>query len=153
MQELIRFAADGLLLVILGVAAVVVLYAIRRSFWYKIPFIVMAGLTSLLVGKLCSLIYQPAIARPFLELGVEPGATYIDNPGFPSDHALLATVAVLAVMFVIRGKRIVAGLAVLLVIMCVARVLALVHTPLDVVGGIVAGLFGALWYRQIDKSS
>lgn len=153
MQELIRFAADGLLVVILGVAAPVVLHAIRGSFWYKLPFIVMAGLTSLLVGKLLSLLYQPAIARPFLELGVEPGATYIDNPGFPSDHALLATVAVLAVLFVARNRRIAAVLAAFLLVMCIARVMALVHTPLDVVGGVAAGLIGALWYRQVDKSS
>ena len=31
-------------------------------------------------------------------------------------------------------------------LVCIGRVLALVHTPLDVVGGIVVACVGALWY-------
>lgn len=111
----------------------------------------MAGLTSLLVGKVLSLLYQPAIARPFLELGVEPGAAYIDNPGFPSDHALLATVVVAAVYALTRNRKFAAVLGVLVLIMCIGRVLALVHTPLDVAGGVLAGLAGVLWYKKLTK--
>lgn len=42
---------------------------------------------------------------------------------------------------------------VLACVMGVARVAALVHTPLDIVGGIVAGLAGAIWYIQMKNSS
>ena len=111
----------------------------------------MAGLTSLLAGKMLSLLYQPAVARPFLELGLAPGAAYVDNPGFPSDHALLATVAVVAVYALTRNRRLVAVLGLLVAVMCIGRVVALVHTPLDVVGGILAGLVGAVWYRKLTK--
>ena len=113
--------------------------------------IVMAALTSLLAGKILSLMYQPEVARPFLEQGMAPGAAYIDNPGFPSDHALLATVMVVAVYAVTKKKWLTVLLAVLLVIMCVARVVALVHTPFDVIGGIFAGLIGAVWYRKLTN--
>jgi membrane-associated phospholipid phosphatase len=34
----------------------------------------------------------------------------------------------------------------LVVIIGAGRVLALVHTPLDVIGGVIFALFGALWY-------
>jgi len=37
--------------------------------------------------------------------------------------------------------------------MGIARVLALVHTPLDVIGGLVFGLVGAVWYRKLDKKA
>lgn len=112
---------------------------------------IMAGLTSLVVAKMMSLVYQPAIARPFLELGVSPGAAYMDNPGFPSDHALLGTVVLMAVAFVVRRRRLSLVLAVLVFAMCVGRVVALVHTPLDVIGGVLAGVVGALWYRKLTK--
>ena len=148
---LLKLVADGTLLLILAVSAPVIFLALRNKFWLNAPIVVMAGLTSLVVGKILSLLYQPAVARPFLELGVEPGAAYIDNPGFPSDHALLATVAVVAVYMLTKNKKLAAVLALLILVMCAGRVLALVHTPLDVVGGVVAGLAGILWYRKLTK--
>lgn len=148
---LLRAIADGTLALILIVAVPLLYLGIRHDFWRKLPVLIMAGLSSLLVGKLMSLLYQPAIARPFIELGVEPGAAYIDNPGFPSDHALLATVAVAAVYMVTRNRTLTAMLGLLVIIMCIGRVLALVHTPLDVAAGIVAGLSGILWYRKLTK--
>lgn len=151
MQPLIRFAADGTLLVILVIAAPLLLVALKKAWWENLPVLVMAALTSLLVGKLLSLIYQPAMARPFLEQGVQPGAAYINNPGFPSDHALLATVVVVAVYALTRQRRVVVLLATLTAVMCVARVMALVHTPLDVIGGVLAGLTGAVWYVRLTK--
>ncbi len=151
MQLLVRFIADGTLLALLAVSAPLIFLAIRKRFWEVAPVLVMAGLTSLLAGKLMSLLYQPAIARPFLELGVEPGAAYIDNPGFPSDHALLATVAVLAVYALTRNRKLAFVLGLVVVLMGLGRVVALVHTPLDVAGGILAGCIGAIWYKKLTK--
>lgn len=148
---LLRAVADGTLLLILAISAPIIIYAVRKKFWQQMPILVMAGLTSLLVGKVLSLLYQPAVARPFLELGLEPGAAYIDNPGFPSDHALLATVAVAAVYAMSRNRNLTIFLGSLVAIMCVGRVLALVHTPLDVIGGVLAGLSGAIWYKKLTK--
>ncbi len=148
---LVRLLADGTLLIILAIAGPVILWKIRRNFWQVMPVLVMAGLTSLLVGKLMSLVYQPSVARPFLEAGASAGAAYINNPGFPSDHALLATVAVAAVYALTRNKQLTIVLASLVLLMGLGRVLALVHTPLDVVGGILAGLSGAIWYKKLTK--
>lgn len=152
MDIVIKFLADYLLIILLLVGAVALL--VGTSMRTKIlvyPYVVMAGLTSLLVGKLMSLIYQPEAARPFVEKGLAAGAAYIDNPGFPSDHVLLATVVALAVV-VLVNKR---WLSVLLVAMVVAigigRILALVHTPLDVIGGLIAGLSGGIWYLSLTK--
>lgn len=151
MQQLVRLVADGTLIAVLAVAAPVLLLSIRSRWWKNLPVLIMAGLTSLFAGKVMSLLYQPAVARPFLELGLEPGAAYIDNPGFPSDHALLATVAVVAVYAVTRRRWLSGVLAVLVVVMCIGRVIALVHTPLDVVAGVVAGLIGAVWYKKLTN--
>jgi membrane-associated phospholipid phosphatase len=153
-DNLIRFAADGMLLTIFFIAAIAGVYWLRHQTKKDIvrlaPIVIMAGMTSLLLGKLLSLVYQPDTARPFVEKGLEAGAAYINNPGFPSDHALLAVVLVSALWFVAQYKKLAVVLAVLVVVMCIARVLALVHTPLDVAGGIVLGLAGTVWYRARD---
>lgn len=148
---LLKAVADGTILLIIVIAVPMLFLALRKKFWEYVPILVMAGLTSLVAGKVLSVFYQPAIARPFLELGVQPGAAYIDNPGFPSDHALLATVVVAAVYALTRNRTVTTVLSILVLIMCIGRVMALVHTPLDVIGGIFAGLLGCFWYKKLTK--
>lgn len=151
MDTFIRFAADGTLVLLAAISVPIIVWKLRRRIWLNGPVVVMAGLTALFAGKLMSLLYQPELARPFLQQGLEPGATYIDNPGFPSDHVLLAMVLVIAV-YALTRNRLLAGILVLIVIvMSVGRVVALVHTPLDVIGGAVAALLGAFWYRKLTK--
>lgn len=140
--------ADGGLIAIISLSAAVGAYWLvkeKPNLRILAPYVLMAGLTSLLVGKLLSLLPIQE-ARPFVEQGVQAGAAFINNPGFPSDHALLATVVVMAVYVLTPYKKIAYGLLVLTLLMCAARVFALVHTPLDILGGIAAGLVGTLWY-------
>lgn len=147
---MIAFAADGLLIVIALVAVslgIVWLWRSKPDLKQVASYAIMAGLTSLLAGKLMSF-WQPSAVRPFVEKGVEAGAAYIDNPGFPSDHALLATVIVMALYFLTPYRKTSYVLMGLVVVMSVARVLGLVHTPLDVVGGTFAGIVGVVWYLK-----
>lgn len=150
MDVVVRFVADGMLFVIIIVGGATMIMTLKKRIGRHIPIMVMAGLSSLLVGKLFSLAYQPDSARPFIEAGVAAGASYIDNPGFPSDHALLGAVVVVAVYALCVQQRTIAHLlAIMLVVMCVGRVVALVHTPLDVIGGLIAGLSGGIWYKKL----
>ena len=57
----------------------------------------MAGLTAYVVAKIAGLLYQPTTLRPFELMGVEAGASFLNNPGFPSDHALFTMAIVLAI--------------------------------------------------------
>jgi len=154
-DSIIRFAADGLLLLILAVSGVAGgLYVVRnRAFLRLAPYAVMAALTSLLVGKIVSMLYQPQAVRPYIEQGVAAGAAYMDNPGFPSDHTLLATVVVLMLYACTPYRKLSIVLGLLVIIMSAARVAALVHTPLDVVGGAVAGCIGAVWYLHMRHTA
>lgn len=145
---MLRFFADGLLVAVLLVSVVAGVWWIvkaRPNMKQVIPHILMAGLSALLAGKLMSF-WQPTSERPFESLGVEAGAAYMNNPGFPSDHALLATVVVMTLFVLTPYKKLSVGLIGAVLLMCIARVVALVHTPVDVVGGVVAGLVGTLWY-------
>lgn len=148
MDILIRIIADGLVPIVAIVGAYTLLFQLpknsKRSQVYA--RVVMAGLTSLLVAKIVASFYQPDAARPFVELGVAAKAAYLDNAGFPSDHVLFTMAIALAVWFETKKKNIAILLFVLVALVAMGRVFALVHTPLDVLGGLVFACFGALWY-------
>lgn len=153
MELLIKLLADGLLVALIVAAAFALLLGTsKRTKLAVYPYVIMAGLTSLLVGKLMSLVYQPSTARPFIEQGLTAGAAYIDNPGFPSDHVLLATIVALTVVVFVKKRWLQVAMIGVVVAIGAGRFLALVHTPLDIVGGVIAGLSGGVWYWYLTKS-
>jgi membrane-associated phospholipid phosphatase len=148
-QFLIQLFADGGVVVVVFVAAYALLFKIPKGGRFQAyTRILMAGLTAYLVAKLVASVYQPELERPFEMLGVEAGALYLNNPGFPSDHALFVTAIAVAVWFETRQQKTAVFLSILVLLICVARVLALVHTPLDVIGGVAIALIGGVWYLQ-----
>lgn len=149
---MIQLIADGLIVPIVIVGGLAIWFWTPKPRLEAYKYALMAGLTSLLVAKLMSLVYHPAIERPFQLLGQEAGALYIDNPGFPSDHALFVTVIVLAVYALTGRKKFAYILAALALLVGVGRVLALVHTPFDVVGAVFAGLVGGFWYLGLSEN-
>jgi len=146
---LIRLIADYAVILVLLISGFALLFKIpKQGRWQAYARIIMAGLTSYLIAKFVASIYQPSFERPFETLGVEAGALYLNNPGFPSDHALFVTVLAAAVWFETHMKKTSIILAVLVILIALGRVLALVHTPLDVIAGIAIGLIGTVWYMQ-----
>jgi len=144
---IIHIIADAFVIPVILIGAFVLLFKIPKGGRFEAySRILMAGLTSYLIAKFIASVYQPSFERPFEILGVAPGALYLNNPGFPSDHALFVTAITAAVWFETRMKKTTILLATLVVLICVGRVLALVHTPLDVIAGVVIGLVGAVWY-------
>lgn len=116
--------------------------------------LIMSGLTALLIAKLLGVVYQPAEARPYVLLGLPAGASALDNHGFPSDHALFVATIVVAVWFETRSRSVSLILAVMAILVCLGRVLAYVHTPLDVVVGvIIATLAGVVWHWPVLTKS
>jgi membrane-associated phospholipid phosphatase len=149
---LIRLIADAAVvpIALIGVWALVFKIPKGRRFEAYCR-ILMAGLTAYMLAKFIGTIYQPETLRPFEQLGVEAGASFLNNPGFPSDHMLFVTAIVCAVWFETRLKKTTRVLAGLAVLVGVGRVLALVHTPLDVIGGVIIALIGALWYSNVPR--
>ena len=148
---LIRLAADWTMIPIVLVGAYALIFKIpnnKRLQAYS--RILLAGLTAYLLAKLVGSIFQPETLRPFQSMGKDAGALFLNNPGFPSDHMLFAAAIVAAVWFETKQKALTYILIALLIIVGVGRVLALVHTPLDVIGGVIIALVGSLWYLN-DK--
>lgn len=143
----VRIAADGLMIPIVLLGAYALIFKIPKGKrWEAYRRILVAGMFTYLIAKLVAVVYQPEALRPFELLGKSAGASYLPNAGFPSDHLLFATAITAAVWFETKQKGITIALAVMTVLVGLGRVLALVHTPADVIGGIVIGLIGALWY-------
>jgi membrane-associated phospholipid phosphatase len=151
-ELIIRIIADVAVIPVILLGAWALIFKIPKGKRFEAYCrILMAGLTAYMLAKFIATIYQPATLRPFELMGVEPGAFYLNNPGFPSDHALFVTAIACAVWFETRMKKLSIVLAILVVLICVGRVVALVHTPLDVIGGVVIALIGALWYSNVPR--
>ncbi len=150
---LVRLIADYAVFPIVLIGGWMLLFKVpRKSKYQAYCRIVMAGLTAFLIAKLLAVTYQPSDVRPYELLGIVPGASYLDNPGFPSDHALFVAAIAFAVWAETRQKTISIILAILVILVCVGRVLAHVHTPLDVIVGVAVAGMGALWYLQRDNT-
>lgn len=146
-ELIIRLIADYAVFAVVLLAVYALLVHVKKSDrWQVYCRVLMAGLTALLVAKVVAMFFQPELARPYEILGVDPGASYRNNPGFPSDHALFVVAIALAVWFSTKHRVLSIVVASLALLVCVGRVLALVHTPLDVLGGILFALIGAVWY-------
>lgn len=154
-ETIIRLIADAAVIPVILIGAYALLFKIPKGGRFEAySRILMAGLTAYLIAKFVATIYQPSLERPFETLGVAAGALYLNNPGFPSDHALFVTAITLAVWFETKMKKISLVLAILVLLICVGRVVALVHTPADVIAGVAIALIGAVWYVNkvpVDK--
>ena len=151
-ELLIKVFADGLMIPAILIGSYALLFMIpkgHRLESYK--RILMAGLTAYLLAKIIGLVFQPSALRPFEELGLAAGASFLNNPGFPSDHILFLTAIACAVWFETRRRVITIIIVILIISISIGRVMALVHTPLDVVGGVVIAILGSVWYLDNYK--
>ncbi|MDB5161591.1 MAG: rane protein of unknown function [Candidatus Saccharibacteria bacterium] len=147
LEVIIHLIADAAVIPVILIGGYALLFRIPRGKrWESYTRILMAGLTAYLLARFIGTIYQPSDMRPFELMGVDPGAFYLPNAGFPSDHALFVTVITAAVWFTTKMKKTTIVLSALVILICVGRVLALVHTPADVIAGVGIALVGSLWY-------
>ena len=147
MDAIVRLLADGTVIPVVLIGIYALLYKVPKDGRYAAYCrILMAGLTAYMIAKFAGMLYQPSLERPFELMGVDPGASYLDNPGFPSDHMLFVIAITLAVWFETKHRALTGILIVLSLLVGLGRVLALVHSPLDIIGGIVIACIGAAWY-------
>lgn len=149
---IIHIIADAAVIPVVLIGAWALLFKVPKEHRLEsYARVLMAGLTAYMLAKFLGSIYQPSLLRPFEILGVNPGASYLNNPGFPSDHAVFVAAIACAVWFETKMKKVSLALAALVLVVCVGRVLALVHTPLDVIAGVGIALVGSLWYINVPR--
>ena len=90
-------------------------------------------LLSYIVAKLLALFINDP--RPFVVDHIKPLILHAPDNGFPSDHTLL-TMTIASIIFV-YNKKLGIGLFIIALLIGVARVLAHIHHPLDIIGAAI----------------
>ncbi len=133
METLIIFAAKYLFL--LSIAAFVGVFLLLDSLQkrYFIKLSLLTAIIALALARIASTFYNNP--RPFMVEHIQPLVSHGSDNGFPSDHTLLImTIAVIIFQF---NKKLGIFLGVVGLIVGIARVLAKVHHPIDILGSSV----------------
>nr|WP_277349816.1 phosphatase PAP2 family protein [Planosporangium thailandense] len=107
--------------------------------WRSAVQAVFAAVFTLMIVKLAAAAYYDP--RPFVGGHVHPYFTHPADNGFPSDHTAVGSLAGY-VLWSYR-KRIAAVLWVAAVLVGAARVVAHVHSPVDIIGALVISAIGS----------
>lgn len=148
MDNLVIFGAKYLIFIFALVVIVVFTQMTAKTRWQFTTVVILAALAAIILSKLASVLYYHP--RPFVVQNIQPLVPHAYDNGFPSDHTLLASS--LAVVIYFYRRRLGAAALVVAIIIGIARVLAHVHWPVDIIGGlIIGGLAGWVGYSLAKK--
>jgi len=97
--------------------------------------IILAAILAMVVAKILGKFYYDT--RPFVSAHIQPLVTHSADNGFPSEHTTLSMVIASVLYF--YNRRLGYGLLVLTVLVGLGRIWAHVHSPIDILGGLVIG--------------
>jgi len=149
MRTLDTFVSQYLIYVCALIGVVVWLRLPRERKWGLAVTTVIAGIIALALMKLGSSLYVDQ--RPFVTRHVAPWFPHPADNGFPSDHTLVSMLIAGCVFF--YSRRWGAVLAALSLWIGLARVEALVHRPIDIVGAVAIALFSATLGHLIARAA
>lgn len=145
MNFIIVILAKYLLYIIILLALFFFLKTGKKLNFIKLSIIGLP-LSYIIAKILNKFIYDP---RPFVVEHTKPLIEHAADNGFPSDHTLLAA-TVAFVIFVIN-KKIGLKLIVLAFILGYSRILAKVHSPIDILGSFVIAAFAVFLAQYLGK--
>jgi len=140
MHELIILSAKYLFLFVIAGIGVTWLLVPKDQKLKAALSIIAAGVIAVVLSRIASKLYYDP--RPFVTEHVKPLIAHANDNGFPSDHALL-TMTLTAIAY-FYNKKIALAMLLLTVIVGVARILAKIHSPLDIGAGWLFGIIGAV---------
>ncbi len=132
MNTLIAAAAQYGFVVSFIVAAVVWLRLPPRPRWELLATGLVGGVLCLALIKLGGALYYDP--RPFVTQHIAPLFPHPADNGFPSDHTVLTMFVALCVLFYSRRWGLI--LVAVSLLAGVARILAHVHSPIDILGAV-----------------
>lgn len=139
MDTIIILLAKYLFLVVILIALIwaYIIYKKKRKDLIKILNTAILSLPlAYIIAKILSHFIQDP--RPFVVEHTQPLIAHAADNGFPSDHTLL-TMTIAAIVFTFN-KKLGIILTILSLIVGIARVMARVHHPLDILGSIVISI-------------
>lgn len=120
----------------------------KETRWQIYQKAFFTGAVAYILAKIAGFIYRGE--RPFVASGQAPKASYLQNGGFPSDHVLFVFTITLIVWASTKNVKVSLALLAMSILVGVGRILALVHTPLDVAGGVFFAIVAALIFYGRD---
>jgi len=139
MDPIIIFCAKYLFIAVVLLYLVALVQASRKHRKALVVSLIIAGTIAVILDKLGGKLYYDP--RPFVSQHVTPLIQHSADNGFPSEHTVFSmSVAFLLTFY----RRRLGGLAVLIALAVgVARVAAHVHSPIDIIGGIIIAAIAA----------
>jgi undecaprenyl-diphosphatase len=128
--------------------ALVGVYWLRSSHREKMDIaahLLIGGVIALALAKLGAHFFYDT--RPFVSQHVKPLMPHAPDNGFPSDHALLASF--LGFTMLAYSRRFGSLLLIIAVLVGTARVLAHIHSPIDILGSFVFAAIATYVTRYI----
>ena len=145
LDQFIVFCAQYLPFLILGIAVVFLARLEKSRRASAVLLLLVSSGTAFVDDKILNrLIESP---RPFMVNDIAPLFSHSADNGFPSEHVLFAIV-IASVIFAYNRKLGVA-LAILGLVVGSARVIANVHHPIDVIGGIGIALISVFCAHRV----
>ncbi len=125
------------LIIIAGLIAIVATMFSEKALRSNIvKLAILSFLIAFLIAFIAGIFYYDT--RPFVIEHIEPLIPHKPDNGFPSDHTLAAMV-IATTIFVYRRKLGIL-LGVLGILVGIVRIIAQLHYPIDIVGGIVIAI-------------
>jgi undecaprenyl-diphosphatase len=110
--------------------------------------LIIAGVAAVILDKAAGKLYYDP--RPFTTHSFKPLITHSADNGFPSEHTAFS-MTIAALIFFYR-RRLGAAMAIIALVVGIARVAAHVHSPIDIAGGALIGILaGYLGYWLAEK--
>lgn len=147
MDSIIIFCAKYLFVFVVIIFGWAWLQAGRKYKIHMAAAIILAGLVAAVLDKAAGKLYYDP--RPFVTHHVTSLVAHAADNGFPSEHTLF-TFTVAMVLYFYRPKLsyLAFGLALLVGI---GRAAAHVHSPIDIIGGIILGVAAGWAGHQLAK--
>ena len=139
MNQIIIFVAQYFFILVILLLIVSWYYVSKPKRLEYIVTVIVAGIIAFVLSRIASKLYYDP--RPFVVEHVKPLFPHLKDNGFPSDHALLT--GTLTAVAYIYNKKFASYMLVITILIGTARVLAKVHSPLDITGGWLMGVIGA----------
>jgi len=140
MDSITIFCAKYLFAAVVLIVIAAWLQSGRRIKLEMATAIVLAGILAVIASRVAAKLYydpRPFVSNPSLK----PLIPHAPDNGFPSDHALL-TMTLTAALYFYSQRWAAAALAVT-VIVGIARILAHIHSPIDIIGAWLIGIAAA----------
>ncbi|MFA4890473.1 MAG: phosphatase PAP2 family protein [Candidatus Paceibacterota bacterium] len=153
-DNLVIFCAEWLPYVLIAVFLVLLIFG-KKTYREKIKIFIFAALSVFLSRIIITEIirYFYPVSRPFVNNIVHQLIFHETSSSFPSGHATFFFALAMAVMLATRWRTWGAVFFTGAVLISLARVVAGIHWPYDILAGAVVGVFSALVFWVLKKIS